>query len=115
MLNGVGPDIGRTDQLAVVPPGYRLWCLVLVLHIAGTHLASRLITVLELAPSVPSGRILVIIRTHRLEWGGLAELPGNARYRWLRGPIARDIAEEQVVLGHNRGPLVNVVVPPNPF
>jgi hypothetical protein len=71
--------------------------------------------VLELAPSVPSGRIIVIARTHRLEWGGLAELPGIARYVWLRGRIARDIAEQEVALGHNRGPLVNVVVPPNPF
>jgi hypothetical protein len=115
MINEVGPDIGRTNQLAVVRPGYRLWCLVLVLHIAGTHLAERLITVLELAPSVPSGRIIVIARTHRLEWGSLAELPGIARYLWLRGPIARDIADQEVELGHDRGPLVDVVVPPNPF
>jgi hypothetical protein len=116
MINEVGPYVGRirTDQLAVVRPGYRLWCLVLVLHIAGTHLAERLITVLELAPSVPSGRLIVIARTHRLEWTGLAELPGVARYLWLRGPLARDIVDQEVELGHHRGPLVNVVVPPVP-
>jgi hypothetical protein len=98
-MNGV-------NVLAVLPPGYRLWALILEIRVGGLHLVTKLVTVCERCTAVPAGELVCFVRQTRVIWQDLDLVQGLPRSVRHHGEVARDLIAEQVSQGFDRGPLV---------
>ena len=98
-------------EVAVRRPGYRLWVLILEIRLGPAHLVSRVVSVLEIARHVAPGRLLVIIRTARLQWQDLPHIPGLRTHAWISGPAAQQIIDQHAEREHIREPVGNAFAP----